>query len=57
MAADFDEGITSTYKGKQRFNRKGTPLLPPEEVRSTQMHALIRPVCHCNVVLTFSDAV
>lgn len=33
MAADFDDEVASSYKGKQRFNRKGIPLLPPEEVR------------------------
>ncbi len=33
MAADFDDEVSSSYKGKQRINRKGIPLLPPEEVR------------------------
>ena len=35
MAADFDDddAAASSYKGKQRFSRKGTLLLPPEEVR------------------------
>ena len=36
MAADFDDddAAASSYKGKQRFSRKGTLLLPPEEVRT-----------------------
>ena len=38
MAADFDETGVSSYKGKQRVNRKGTPLLPPEEVGSISLH-------------------
>ena len=38
MAADFEDEVASSYKGKQRVNRKGTPLLPPEEVSSNILH-------------------
>ncbi len=56
MAADFDEEITPTYKGKQRFNRKGVPLLPPEEVCSAPRHTILLRLYHYQCMLEVAAA-